>query len=249
MNEESQKIDTSGIQIKQKKSYTLYILGGILVIVFISSVVVILEVGKRYKGGLSQFMNEQTSQRVHSIKKKQIRKITIKKRGESDCFSVTPDGVVRRFAECDDNLTDADRITNTKNILKLFKILSEIDLTKYKEKRDGAYELVIETEDGLETIYIDIGEDTGEIIEIIEDIEEEIPASSPEPSIFESPSSSGQVSPSPFASGGYYATPTPTPSGGFGQTSFTCEFTDAQGNRKPYNVSNIICSTEPSPIP
>lgn len=234
------------------KGRFIYLLAIIFVLIIAGLIILAVRFGSAYKGGLANFSNQTSTEEVKSLKKKKILNITVKKSGEAACMQVTPDGIVRIFTTCNDDLEIAARPQDPKNILKLFKILSESDLDKLREPGSGEYyQLIIQTDEGTETIYIPVSSSGGsEIIQTIVNIKGDIPSPVASPSGSQAPghSSSPQLQPTPSPSS-YFATPSPS-SGtqASSQIGFSCEF-DEFGNKRPLNVSNIICSSEPSPLP
>lgn len=237
----------------QGKGLTLTVV--VFVVVMLSIFVVLMRIGAVYRKRINVTPGTQFEEpKLH--KTKIVKSITVKKNTGRDCMQITPDGVVRVFAQCDDNLTDANRLTNTNNILKLFRMITEYDADTSLPTGEGdnVYELIIETDEGTQHLYIVIDENTPtqlqEIVQTITKIEEDIPPSSPQPSTITPSPSAGSVSPSLLPSGSVTpgAFPSPTPGGLPGQ-AFLCDFMEVGGKKKPINVSNIICSTDPSPLP
>ncbi len=227
----------------------IYAAAFVLVLILLGVVIMVMRLGIAYKGGLASFTNEKGIEEINSVKKKKILSIIIKKDGESECMKVTPDGVVRIYKTCSDDLESAARLQDPKNILKLFRVLSDSDLEKLRERGSGDfYEITIQTDEGTEIIYVTDDDDDG-IVPIIEDIKGDLPSPTPAPSTQASPSPLASPSPVPSPSPGFSPLPSATPqASASSQATFSCEF-DENGNKRPLNVSNIICSTEPSPAP
>lgn len=230
----------------------VYIGGGVLVAIIVGATVLVLGIGKAYQKGLINYETE-TSQEMTTREKKTIKKITVQKTGEDNCIEITPDGIVRTYSVCNERLSDANRLTDLKNIFKLFKLVSEKDLSSYKNKIDKAYKITIETDKGTETYYlIDDGSNNvgSEILDTVDDVIKDTPHPNPSSSVSPFSSSSWISNPFPSASSGNNnSSPQPSSDGTSqpGET-FSCGFTES-GNKKPIAVSNVICSTEPSPIP
>ncbi|KKS41465.1 MAG: hypothetical protein UV61_C0005G0048 [Candidatus Gottesmanbacteria bacterium GW2011_GWB1_43_11] len=240
------------------KGKQIYLLLAIFLLVIVSSGLLIAAFGQVYQSSLEKYRNPAPLPPT-TLNKAKIRKVTIRKGDEANCIEVTPDGVIRVFAQCGGELTDANRVLDARSILKLFKFLSNADLDKLQNKGSGiVYELTIETDTGTQVIYItgDGGGGGGggggeEIIPIIEDIKGSLPSPSPESSgTSATPAPSGSTSPQ--ASPGSSANPSPSasPQAGGGQPTFVCDYQDfANPLKRPFNVSNILCSTDPSPAP
>lgn len=214
-------------------------------------ILIVLNLGKNYEGGLSS-IRASKPQEYTLTKKKNIKRIRIKRDTSNDCIEVTPDGVVRVFEDCSTEASGAHRLSDTKNIQRLFKLITEKDTLINQMPGVGrAYELTIESDEGTETIIIwvsDDAEDDGDdIIDTIDDILEEVPLPSPSavPSASGGSSNTPGVSPTPGASTGF-ASPQPTPSIQPSPQPFTCGFSQGQPG-KPFAVSNIICSDQPQP--
>jgi len=235
------------------------LLFGLLILVIFTAGIFTGQFGKIIGGRTANLTKSQSSSTYELKDKKKIRKIRISKDNRGGCMEVSPDGAVRIYDVCGETLTDAVRLTETKNILKLFKLVSETKLEEFTNKPEGTYVIIIvETDTGTETYYLP--QDTGpgggsgggaigDIIDTIDDIEEDIPDPTPTPTLIPSPTDiiTGGESPTP-ASG---VSPTnilyPTPTQAQTLVPFTCDFTGTSGTKKPYNVSNYICSTEPTP--
>lgn len=235
------------------QSKIIFIGIGIFVIVVVIILIISIKFGGAYKGGLSNFSNEIQDQEIVLKKKKQVKRLSIRKKGDTSCMDITPDGVVRQYDVCGGELTDAERLSDSKNITRLFKFVSESDITKLQDSGEDVYEITIYTETGTEVIYVSnsgtngqAGQIVQEIILIIGDIHNPTPTPNSSGS-YESPRSSSQLS-SPHASG--ITTPSPTPtSQPESLTPFICDYVESGSKKKPYNVSNVICSNEPTTAP
>lgn len=233
---------------KVLKNHRLLIVMTVFAIMLMVMALILVKIGQAYRDWLLLTNVSNTKPIVFPSKVKKVKRVTIQKNGELSCIEVGDDGVVRVYSDCGNALENAHRLTNLKNILKLLQLAGgNLFLT---EPPDGDYyTLTIETDEGTQIVYITKDSPGGdEIIETIEDIEGDLPDPSPS-----TPLASIQASSSPFAStqpsGSAGGIPSPTPGGGSNQESFFCEFSESPGQEKPYSISNIICSTEPSPLP
>lgn len=213
------------------------------------TIYIIIQVGGAYKGGLSNFSNQQKPQELTLKKKKDIKRIIVRKHGEVSCMEVTPDGVIRQYNVCGGELTGAQRLNDSKNIVGLFKLVSESDLATLKRTGGEYYELTIETDTGTQIVYVSAGSGSGgDIVQTIELVQGDVSGASPTPSDVSVPSNSISIisSPSPGDMIIVNPSPTPEPSAAI-QQSFECDFIKDE-TKKPWNVSNFICSTQPSPL-
>ena len=232
----------------------IYVTAVIFVGVLAIIVFVVIALGKVYQSGISRLSGESAPNEYGIRKKKQIRKITLQKGDEAGCFEIMPDGVVRVYAECGGELTDAARYQDPKRILQLFELASAYDLTKYRNSGSGQiYTLTIESDEGTEIITIVINDqnsdEINQVIDTIDTILEDFPDPTPQPSgVAPQPSAPilpGQSPvPSPSVSG---SSPLPSGSGtgGVELTPFSCNFTENFASSKPYRVSNTVCTDEP----
>jgi hypothetical protein len=231
--------------------------GGVFALLLVLTFVVIIRIGKSYEWGLLGFTKEQPPDEISLVKKKQLKKITIRRGDEAGCMEVTPDGAVRIYSTCGTDLERAHRPTDPKNVLKLFKLVSERDIATVGDTTAPGtlYVLTIESDEGIETVYIVVLEDTPQSIQDIIEIIEEIEADVPFPSV--TPLGSTPAPTSPASSTGTpvpsvtlipTAGPTPTPTGPAVDLGFLCDFFETTGP-KPYNISNFVCSTGPTPYP
>lgn len=208
--------------------------------------------GGSYRRTLSNFVEEPKISELTTTEVKKIKKVTFQKRNTSGCIEVTPDGIVRVYSVCGEELESADRLDEKKNINKLFQLLREKDFKSQKLSADDeVYEITVETETGTEIFYVVVGGggNEEELLETLDDILEDIPIPSATPI-------QGQPSFSPFApsnspqtSNGQIIYPSPSASPSGYVETFTCEFSETRTKKKPVNVSNIICTSDPSPAP
>lgn len=238
-----------------KKLFTgasLYVTFGVLAVIILVAALVLIGVGRAYKGGLASLL--QTQKESAPVKRKQVNRITLKKGGENSCIEITPDGVVRIFKECGGNLSEARRLEDTRNLQLLFQALSLQDESLFTTCDGLCYEVTIETDEGTQTLYIPVGGGGtgtgGSIGDLIEDIEEQVTASpSPTPGA-PLPSPTPGVTPLPSPTPGGSSSPLPSGGGTGGESegSFYCDFSETDP-KKPYRVSGVVCTTEPSPVP
>jgi hypothetical protein len=236
----------------------LLIAGGVLALIVLMASVAVIRFGRAYQWGIFGFNTTETSVETTVREKKKLRKITVRKGDSAGCIEVTPDGAVRVYRTCGEELESANRPYNPKNILKLFRLVSERNLSDLPSgSEEGTlYTLMIETDEGTQVVVIVVNEDTPdpivEIIETIEDIEEEIPepTSTPADPLLPTPTQPPVLSGTPVPSGTPFpsAFPTPTPTGPAVDLGFLCDFIESTGP-KPYNISNFVCSTGPTPFP
>jgi hypothetical protein len=191
--------------------------------------------------------------------KKNIRRLTVE--DEHGCMEVTPDGVVRTFATCGGELVDANRIADPKFLLKLLDAVSVMDTTPYRvrPKTGVVITLHIQTDTENITVYLPASSpspsyDPGTIEGLIHLVQGDLPQPTQTPvpggpSVTPTATTipiSGTPSPTPTLAP--WITPTVTPEAS-NLTPFTCGFSEDESGKKPLNVSNYICSTQPSPAP
>ena len=243
--------------IKPSKGKFIYIVAGAFALVIVMLAIYLMGFGKAYQAGLTA-LNQKPAEEAALQKKKEVKKITIKKNGKAGCMEVTPNGIVRVYSECGGNLESASRLPDAKNILKLFRLVTENDLSKYNRLGDGeVYELTIETSEGSEKVYVVSGGNNpspiGEIIQTIQNIQGDLPAATPSAASTSTPTSPPGSSPFPTpqsSSDGVYPAASPeSGTGGSNPQPFVCGFSDSGSGTKPYRISNIVCSDEPSPAP
>ncbi len=231
------------------KKNTLIVTALLLVSILGIIVLVLIGIGRAYRGGISN-VAETLPQQYKLEKKKEVRRITIKASDEAGCIEVTPDGIVRVYAQCGGALQSAIRLTDTKSLLQLFRLVSENDLTKLKKGKGKVYQLTIETDSGTQTITIVGGGDGTPIIQTIETIINNLPTTSPSPAasgITPSPTIiPGVPTPTPGTGGDASSDPSPSPDAAVTPNPFTCNFSES-GGTKPVRVSNVVCTSEPLP--
>ncbi|MFC1626656.1 hypothetical protein ACFL1P_00465 [Patescibacteria group bacterium] len=242
----------------------------LLGVIFVVLIVIVLVVTGRFGLVLNARVENTTPDQPKEVilkEKKNIRKITIQKNDDRGCIEITPEGAVRVYTECNQELDDAYRETDVQNIMKLFNKLGRTDLSSYSKKPpanvqrgEPLYKITIETDVGVETIYLyfddEVASQANDIVKIIQTLTEDPVYDSPTPTqgnSSPSPTSIYTLTPTPTnIPGGNSPTNSPTPTGFVGEEDdlidpFTCVFDDEQGNKKPYRVSNVVCSTEPEP--
>lgn len=227
-----------------------------LLIVFLVSIVGVVSLVMVRQRGLStnQTFDLEQSEQITIKEKKRLRRITVQDEETGECLEITNDGVVRRYETCDGQLKDVTRLFDPKRIIFLFEYASRIDPNKFKEKPTVPYvKLILHTEDGSQIVYVPVTDEPESISELIDLIEGDLPQPTPTivlPTSNPTPTVPGTtivptVTPSPTLFPGL--TPTPVPTGV--QQKFSCDYSDQPTDTRPYNVSNYICSTEPSPAP
>jgi hypothetical protein len=237
---------------ERKSSRILLYVGIGFAAVIVLLVVFGMAFGGSYRKTLSEILPQSQINNLSTTETKKVKKITFQKQNETGCIEVTPDGIVRVYTVCNEKLDSANRVTETRNINKLFQLVREKDYkTRDFSDSENAYKVIVETESGTEIFYIvvDEGNESEELLDTLNDIIEDIPKSSPTPSpIYPTPSSPG-ASQSTQPASSQSPNPSPSPNSSEIVETFTCDFTESGDPRKPYNVSNVICTGEPSPAP
>jgi hypothetical protein len=236
--------------MKLARNQRLYVLVGILFLsITLAVVFYVVRFGSAYRSQVGSVENQPPIQDQTLVKARNVHKVTIKREGEDSCMEVSQDGVVRQFAQCGTQLVRADRLVETKNVVRLLKLVSERRWTTGKRPEGKVIELTIETDEGTETGYISVG-DPGdkEITDTIGGITGDIPKPTPAPSVIPTPTLPPGVTPSPTPTLPPGVTPSPTlaPDETPADRSFVCGYQD---KGKPTNVSNTMCSTGPTPLP
>lgn len=226
----------------------------LVVVLFVGILALIIllltRIGSGYQKSISSVEQNKTSAPVNYRTVKNVRKITVHDQKGNGCMEITPDGVVRKYSVCGEKLESADRLRDPKNIIKLFRKISERDwATTTPPPSANILKLTFENEDGTTDDYyvvIDDPDDT-DIADVIEDITEDIPPQSslPTPSPIPSnpPIGGATNTPSPTQYiPPWVPTPTTQP---IGDQPFLCGYTQ---DGKPTNISNTMCSTLPTPM-
>lgn len=252
------------------KGKPLIYFGIALIFLVLGIAFILTRIGSAYKTNLDRFTEQRNPSSVTHMEKEQIRKITLQRNGDPGCMEVSPDGVVRLYSVCGTELSDARRITDPKYILALYKKVAEsafVFITQEESAACQGYIMTVQTDSGLRLVCLNnssSGQSGGssggsggsggggidDIIETIEKIIEDIPPTptptgymtNPTPTIdiYTSPTPTTEIVPP------WEMTPTPPM---IILQPFTCDFTDLLGKKKPFNVSNIICSSQPTPAP
>lgn len=231
------------------KGKLIGVVGLVLIGIVGAIIITTLGIGNAYKQGLTEVGQQTQDKEVVLRKRKNIQKITIRPTDGTGCYEVTADGIVQVYATCGGELSTASRFTDTKNILRLFKLLTEQE--NFSDVPTGGkalFTIVIETDQGTQTITL---YENTELAQTITNIVVEIPAAS-SPSLQPIPSSQPNYSPalifSPTPSAGSIPSPSPTIGGTTPEQLFTCNFAE-NFDKKPYRVSNIVCTDDPVPAP
>lgn len=210
-------------------------------------VLVAQQLGKNYQSGIEQSQTEQ-NQQFFTRDKRRIRKITVERNGK--CLVIGEDAVVRTYDTCDGELQNIHRMADPKHVLELLEYVSRLDPNNFRQKPSGPFlMLLIQTDNGTETIYIPIGSGGPDSIpDTIDLIDGDLPqpTQTPFPTIIPSPTLPGttiipSLTPTPTWLPGVSPTPelTPTPA------PFLCDYSDDPTDIRPYNVSSFLCSEEP----
>lgn len=208
--------------------------------------------GKAYKQRLGIVPEvEISTQKI--VTQKVIKKITIQDLGNAECLEITPDGAVRAYDTCGGQLTRAGRMTNIRDISTLIRLVSENNLRTLSHKQDGSrIEIIIESDLGIEYLYLPVASQTsGDLVSLILTTITQIKGDIPPVIFTETPIVSPSVviltstpTPTSLPSGVQTPTPTVVQGGSGGADSFTCDFTESNGKKKPVTISNIVCSTD-----
>jgi hypothetical protein len=230
----------------------------VCIFIFLLIFLVLRNFGSQYNQGLTS-LTQTNNQNIGVRKSRLVRRVTIfQDENTTSCLEVTPDGVVRSYDTCGGTPTDVNRLSNPKNIFELIRIASQIDTSLYTEKPKVPFiTLVIESDEGKVTVYIPTGDGggggggIGDIIDLITgDLPE--PTATLGPFVPTPTPTMGGVSftptPSPLISATFAPSPTSAPTPEV-DNPFLCGFSEGSTGVKPLNVSNYICSTQPSPPP
>lgn len=233
--------------------FLVLLLGLFAVIMYITT-----RIARGYREEIATVESVPPPKDVSTVQTTRVRKITVKKPGDGDgCTEISNDGSVLVYETCGENLATANRLNNTDLVWKIMKSVTAAKGSPAAEP--GSYQLTVELDNGSTyTIYINPG-DTGhspvdqEVIRIITDITDSLPTPVPtnQPSVI-SPSDTPIIyvtlTPTPFLIN--LISPTTIPTGPAGpKGSFTCNFFDTgTGGRKPYRVSNVVCSDDPKGV-
>jgi hypothetical protein len=245
------------------KEYILYLVGIILLVLVLTIFLVLTKMGQNYGKGLNNVANQNPITNITHIERKDIKSISLKKANESGCMVITPDGAVRIYKICDKEMQEAHRLTDAKRILEFYKLMAETDLQEITNSDDcDGYIATLNTDESERIVCIGSlsgsngnnspGDNPINIIgDTIKKIIEDLPMSTPTPIVPTGQLPSGTIipgEPTPTIYGliGFEPTPTPT---GRPLVPFSCNFSGPSGNKKPTNISNIVCSSDPTPAP
>lgn len=225
-----------------------------LAVIFILILIVLSRFGQAYDINIASFVAPPPPTQSPQQKQIIVQKITITNPNNENCTEITPDGIIRvHINDCSSKLISANRLNNLRDVFSLLKITSEKNLSSYQTTPvSGAYyTMTIETESGIQTIYIPIISSSkiiSEIIPLIERIQQDIPPTPTQPLPYTSPTltptTPTNANPTPPISS-TPTSPTPIPSQPAQEGNFTCDFSET--GKKPANVSGVLCSTPPSP--
>jgi hypothetical protein len=252
------------------KNNVLFTIGIVLIVLLVVIIIIVTRIGGVYKKGINQLSDQPLPGQATHITKEKINRITVKNGKDNGCTEMTSDGIVRVYSACGSQLVSANRMSNPANILRLFKLVGESEFAQSDNPISTCtgYIMTIETESKKHSVCMDnikpddtnggsggIGSGGGsgggspidDIIDTIKKIIDDIPPTptiapyinspTPSPDILNTP-----IPTVPFIPGDL---PTSTPTIVV-LKPFTCGYTvDANGKKRPYNVSNIICSELP----
>jgi len=256
-----------------KKLTTIIILFGIItIVIFIYWLLKIISL--RYRQEIEYIESQPEINKIHHVEKEKVTKIRINKSNEAECVEMSPDGIVRIYKVCGEVLDNAVRQEDVRYISRLFKQVSETDF-QYLVNFEicSGYMLYIYQGSSVKKVCLDmnngfsteIGGATNEsynrvIVNIINDIIQTIdliydtipsPTSQTTPVLSLTPTNE----PSPTQTDPYSSptpifdiSPTPTPVG-YERPPFSCDFVSQSGNKRPYMISEVVCSSEPTPMP
>jgi hypothetical protein len=249
----------------------LIIIGAVLFGVLIVCLILITGIGNAYKSGLSRFTDNNTPANTTLIEREKITRITLKNGKDKGCIEVTPDGAVRIYDICGEQLSDANRISDTTNITRLFKQVSELNLKNITGTNEcSTYIINVETASGQKNFCLtdlkNAGTQNGnpnqnnqqvidriitDIKQTIDDIITEIPKPTPtsaavptQPDIIPTIPPVQTLAPSQILPPFVSPTAIPEPTGG----TFTCDFDTSGKTGKPYRVSNVVCTSLPEAV-
>lgn len=237
----------------KNSSKVLVIAGFVFFFAVVAATLAAVYLGKAYKQSLGIVPEvEISNQKI--VTQKVIKKITIQDLGNAECLEITPDGAVRAYDTCGGQLTRAGRMTSLRDISTLIRLVSENNLSTLSHKQDGSgIEIIIESDQGIEYLYLPTESQTsGDLVSLILATITQIKGDVPPVIFTETPKVSPSIvimtsTPTPTSLPSGVPTPTPTiaQGGSTGTDSFTCDFTESNGKKKPVTISNIVCSTDP----
>jgi len=235
--------------MKNSKNIRPLLLVGVLFIsIVLLIILMITRIGNSYEQRIDTLEKPQSKTNMNIRTVKIVRKVTVHDENGQGCTEITQDGVVRKYSICGQQLETADRLKNPKNITKLFRKISERDWLEVSPSPSSRIvRVTFETDEGNQTYYLIIEDDDDqEIIDVLDDIEDDIPPSFPTPTGILQPTVAPSVNPLISPTPTQYIPPwAPTPTTQqSAQQPFLCGYTE---DGKPTNISNTLCSTEPTP--
>lgn len=243
----------------------LILLGGVFLTVIMTVFVILYLVGRTYQTRIASVSEQKQPQPMEHTVREEITKITVKNTS-NDCIEFTRDGAARTLVDCGEEIASAQRLTDTRSLNRMFKIIAETNFTavpSYQSDQEcDGYIITIYTISGFNTVclspypdnqgnqtYNQFTQVIDDIVDIIDDV---IAQLEPTPTIL-MPTPTGTI---PTVH--YLSTPTPTLPVGIGTptptvtgtpiSAFICDYTEGS-TKKPYSISNIICSSGPTPGP
>lgn len=240
----------------------IVIIGVVFLLVVLGTVIVTGQFGNALGMRFNSITPPINTDPVSGREKKQIKRVTLQNDDDTKCIQVTPDGIIRVFETCEGEATNAARSQENKIVQELFKRIEETTFTSQYRRRPNGKSIIVtvETEQGTEVLYLPVssgGNGSGldnqiqQIVETIDKITDIVTLPTPTPQITDTPTPTlppGVTStPTPTTTvTGPTPTDTPVPTGTIAPQPFTCGFTETNGP-KPYNISNYVCTTEPTP--
>ncbi|OGG04951.1 hypothetical protein A2Z33_06680 [Candidatus Gottesmanbacteria bacterium RBG_16_52_11] len=241
--------------------------GVLLAVIVLIAAVVLIGIGRSYGGRFLLLPGSGNPPQLEPLVRDEITKITVRDEVNDRCIEFTRDGAARIYEGCEESVTGAARLTNTRTVSRLFKLVSESDARVFAPAgADGCssgYSLIIHTATGRQEVclainagfapgtaqqqaYEQIIDDiTGTVDDLLDEI---IPTpTAPPPTAIPTLPVSPAATPSTGPTTVFGPTPSPTPTVN-PVSGFTCEFTGT-GTRKPYIINDIMCSSKPTPYP
>lgn len=236
----------------------LLVAGGVLVVLIVLIVSILRFIGGRYQSRIEDIKIPLRKDTVFEVKRRVVRQVVIRSQGETGCIEVNPDGAVRVYSDCETKkLAATERELDTKFIRQLFEHYAQSERDEEKVVRTSGYVVRVTTDSGVVTYYVPFASDDGiessvGLLDTISEIIEKIIEDAPEPTpttVYVSPTvpvvtPTSQLAPSPTS--GVVSSPTPTPTAA--PKPFSCEFSE-NDPKKPYRVSQVVCTSEPTPMP
>lgn len=231
-------------------------IGVVLIFLLFGSIVYVLaSLGKAYQSNIGEYAPPTIkNQEVSGKTKKNVKKITLSRPGDTGCIELTPDGAVRIYSTCGATIIDAKRLVNISNLYRLFDKVTDLSASDNQTKGTGTvYEIRVETDTGTEVYYVTLensSSDTSGLTILVGQVLGDVPTPSPQlpaitPTTAVSPTSTRTPTP---GSSPTPVSPTPTPLAPTGQP-FSCDFSDSDSQGNPYRISNTVCTSGPTPGP